>query len=107
MELTGPRPGRACVGVWCLCLCLFSHLQKLARVEREGVLGQTDLRVGVAELDLLGGLEDDAAVGVAHNRVLDHAVVARGHGDHLLGAHHHLLVVLADEGHGTNLHLRV
>jgi hypothetical protein len=56
------------------------------RVQREGVARQTDLLVGVAQLDLAGGLlasldllVHDGSVGIAQHGVLDNAVVARRH----------------------------
>lgn len=105
----------------------------LTGVEREGVLREADLRVGMTQLDLLGRLQHKVAVCtskrankpykinplksfklharahkltfIAQNWVLHDTVMARGHCNHLLRPEDNLLIVLADEGHGTNLRL--
>lgn len=58
-------------------------LDLLPRIQREGVLGQPDLQVGVPKLGLSRLVEQDLPVLVLGHRVEDDAVVTRRHHDHV------------------------
>eukprot|EP01137_Pigoraptor_chileana_P037472 Opistho-2@34593 len=75
----------------------------LAGVEREGVAGEADFLVAVAQLGLPALLKHRVALGVHKHGILHHAVAARRHCDHLLGAIDDFLVVLTNERLGSDL----
>lgn len=57
-------------------------LNLLSGVQRERVLGQTDLLIGVAEFGLSRLVKEDLPGIIAGHRVDDHAVVTRRYHDH-------------------------
>jgi len=77
--------------------------QNFSRVEREGILGQTDLTISMTKLDLSSFINDCLVVVIKISGIFNDAVLTRGDDDHLGGTHKDLLMILANEGLGTNL----
>lgn len=81
------QPWSLTLGVLVCEMCIYSHLfEHLPRVQRKGVLSQADLLISVGQLGLTTLIAHDVVVLVADDGVLNDAVVARGHHQHLLGA---------------------
>lgn len=86
--------------------CYFSYLfQKLSWEEWEGILGQSDLLIGMSQFHLVVGVKNRFVVLVLQMGVLYDAIMAWGHHDHLLWAQDDLFIVLPNECLWTGFNL--